>query len=146
VKTPTTLLLTAAAVILAFGFATPTPQDFPEDMAQYWFGLIRRGESWSPEVTDEVLETQRGHLENIQRLVDAGKLVLAGPFGDGGDLRGIFIYDVATRVEAEELVASDPAVASGRLTVELHPWWGPTALRELATTFRSDGDEGDGDG
>ena len=144
-KIQTTLLLAAAAVTLALGFTTPTTQDMPEDMAQFWFGLIRRGESWTPEVTDEVMKTQAEHLASIQRLVDEGKMLLAGPFGDGGELRGIFVYDVATKAEAEELVASDPAVASGRLSVELLPWWGPTALRELAEQFRTkEPEEGDG--
>ena len=58
-------------------------------------------------------------------------MVLAGPFGDGGDLRGLFFYDVKTMEEARELVDSDPAVKAGRLRVELHPWWGTTKLRDI---------------
>lgn len=34
-------------------------------------------------------ELQRLHLENIGRLTKVGKLVVAGPFLDGGGLRGI---------------------------------------------------------
>jgi hypothetical protein len=37
-----------------------------------------------------------GHLKNIGRLAGEGKLALAGPFLQGGDLRGIFIFNVTT--------------------------------------------------
>ena len=33
--------------------------------------------------------------------------------------------------EARKLVESDPAVKTGRLRVELHPWWGTTKLRDI---------------
>ncbi|WP_157593110.1 YciI family protein [Rufibacter tibetensis] len=49
-----------------------------------------------------------------------GKLTLAGPFLDNGDVRGIFIFNVNTIEEAEV----DPAVKAGRLIMESHPWYG----------------------
>jgi uncharacterized protein YciI/predicted ester cyclase len=106
-------------------------QDPPSDMRPYWFGLIRRGELAQQLSPERVAELGRGHMETIGRLVESGELVLAGPFGHDGDLRGIFIYAVDTREQAEALVASDPAVAAGRLAVDLYPWWGPTALQDL---------------
>ena len=62
-------------------------------------------------------------MANIRKLGDSGKLVVAGPFGDDGNWRGIFIFDTPTIEEAEQLVKSDPAIQSGRLTYEIHPWW-----------------------
>ena len=62
-------------------------------------------------------------MANIRALWQARKLVIAGPLGDDGDLRGIFVFDVATLDEAKALVASDPAVKAGRLVAEIHPWW-----------------------
>lgn len=110
--------------------ARPEPAA-PPGMARYWVGLIRRGEAWTPEPTEETARVQQAHMANIRRLAAEGKLVMAGPFADGGDLRGLFFYDVPTREEAEALVATDPAVAAGRLQVDLHPWWGPQALRDV---------------
>ncbi|MDX5438471.1 MAG: YciI family protein, partial [Pontibacter sp.] len=41
---------------------------------------------------------------------------------DNGELRGIFIFDVATLEEAKALTEADPAVKAGKLIMELHPW------------------------
>lgn len=76
-------------------------------------------------------EIQRQHLANIRRLAADGKLVLAGPFLDEGPLEGIFVFDVATLEEARTLTESDPAVRAGRLTLELHPWYGSAAVKEV---------------
>lgn len=103
----------------------------PPSMAQYFVGLIYRGPTWTPEVTQEVQDLQTAHLANIGRLIDSGEMVLAGPFGDDGDLRGLFFYDVETLEAAQALVDSDPMVKAGRLRVELHPWWGSTGLKTL---------------
>ncbi|MBK8556304.1 MAG: hypothetical protein IPL65_11300 [Lewinellaceae bacterium] len=71
---------------------------------------------------------QKAHLQNIVRMAKAGKLVLAGPFMDNGEVRGIYIFNVPTVEEARELTASDPAIKAGRLVMELHPWYGSAAL------------------
>jgi uncharacterized protein YciI len=57
-----------------------------------------------------------------------GKLVLAGPFLDDGELRGIYIFNVATVAEAEALTRSDPAIQAGSLVLELKEWYGSAAL------------------
>jgi uncharacterized protein YciI len=71
---------------------------------------------------------QEGHMDNIKKLAAEGKLIIAGPFGDNGDLRGIFIMDVPSKEEAERLCAEDPAVKAGRLVMEVKPWYGPKGL------------------
>jgi uncharacterized protein len=76
----------------------------------------------------EARALQAAHMANIDRLTAEGKLVLAGPFGDDGVLRGIYIFDVATVAEAEALTRTDPAVQAGQLAMELHPWYGSAAL------------------
>ena len=52
-----------------------------------------------------------------------GKLAIAGPFGDDGDWRGIFIFDVDSEDEVRELLKNDPSIQAGRLSYEIHPWW-----------------------
>ena len=73
----------------------------------------------------------RGHMENINRLVEEGRLVVAGPMGKNDKTyRGIFILDVPTIEEAEKLLQTDPAVSGKLLAAELYVWYGSAALRE----------------
>jgi len=78
--------------------------------------------------TPEVKELQKAHLANINRLAETKNLVMAGPFGDDGDLRGVLVFRVASLEEAQELCATDPMIKNGRLVVELHPWQVPEGI------------------
>lgn len=89
----------------------------------YFFVMLKKGPNRDQDTT-KAKELQKGHMANIQKMADMGKLAIAGPFMDDGDWRGIFILDVATKEEAEKLLANDPAIAAGRLAYEIHPWWG----------------------
>lgn len=130
-------LITALAFLTVVPVSSQDAQQAPPQMRLYVVGLIYRGLSWSQEATPEEEELQAGHRANIDRLVESGEMVLAGPFGDGGDLRGLFLYNVETLEAARALVNSDPRVKAGRLRVELHPWWGPKALEHLLADQRS---------
>jgi uncharacterized protein len=70
-----------------------------------------------------VAKLQEGHMANINHMASIGKLIVAGPMGDDGDLRGIFIFDCKDEAEVRELCGNDPAVKAGRLALEIHPWW-----------------------
>lgn len=79
----------------------------------------------------EVERLQRAHMDNINRMAEEGKLIIAGPFMDDFKTKGIYIFNVKTVKEAEELTATDPAIKAGRLVMELHPWYGPAGLMAL---------------
>jgi uncharacterized protein YciI len=89
-----------------------------------YFGFLKRGPNRKDGdgETAEIQELQKAHLANINRLAEMKKLVVAGPFGDDGDLRGIFVFRVRSMKEAEELAATDPMIKIDRLRLELHPW------------------------
>lgn len=93
-------------------------------LKQYYFVMLTKGPR-RDEITDTAVinKLQAGHMGNMKRLADEGKLLVAGPFGDDGNWRGIFIFDVDTKEEAEQLLATDPMIKAGRLGYELHPWW-----------------------
>ncbi|GAB4248041.1 MAG: hypothetical protein Kow0027_10220 [Saprospiraceae bacterium] len=96
-------------------------------MRQYVMAFLKAGPNRDLS-KEEAAKLQMAHLENIGRMADAGKLVLAGPFMDDGDLRGIYIFNVPTIEEARALTESDPAIQAGSLVMELKPWYGSAAL------------------
>lgn len=99
-------------------------------MRQYVLAFLRAGPN-RERTAEEATALQRAHLDNIKRLADMGKLVLAGPFLDGGELRGLYLFDVKTIEEAEELTRTDPAIMAGSLVMELHPWYGSAAIMKI---------------
>ena len=93
-----------------------------------YLAFLVRGEKWTPDQTPETEAIQKAHLANISRLAEMKKLVVAGPFGDNGTLRGIFVFRVNSLEEARELAETDPAVKAGRLALKIHPWVVPEGI------------------
>lgn len=70
-----------------------------------------------------------GHMKNIGRLVELGKLVVAGPMQKNEKTyRGIFILNASSMEEASALLDTDPAIKGGLLEPELFGWYGSAAL------------------
>ena len=99
-------------------------------MKKYVFVILKTG---SNTTTDRAIIDScfRGHLKNIGRLVEQDKLVVAGPFGKNeNSFRGIFILNVRTIEEADQLLLTDPAIKEKLLEAELFYWYGSAALSE----------------
>ncbi|MBN2417232.1 hypothetical protein JXO52_15450 [bacterium] len=99
-------------------------------MKRYVMAFLKRGPNRSFDAV-KAAELQNAHLANITRMATEGKLVLAGPFLDDGDLRGIYIFNVPTLEEARALTETDPAIRAGSLVMELKEWYGSAALVPL---------------
>ncbi len=99
-------------------------------MKPYVMAFLKKGPNRDLD-SAQAADLQRAHLDNIVKMAEDGTLVVAGPFMDDGDIRGIYIFNVATLEEAQELTNSDPAVQAGSLIMELHPWYGSAALMEV---------------
>jgi uncharacterized protein len=144
------LLLVTAALVLALTMLVPALVPAAEDshatydpelaarlgaddygMRRYVMAFLKAGPDRSHDA-ETAARLQRGHLDNIRRLAEDGRLVLAGPFLDAGEIRGIFVFAVDTLEEARALVETDPAVQAGRLSMELHPWYGSAALMMMS--------------
>jgi uncharacterized protein YciI len=100
-------------------------------MKTYVLAVLKTGKT-RIEDKDEINKLQAGHLKNIVRLSEEGKLVLAGPFLKDGDSRGVYVFDVRTIDEAKKLTETDPAIKSGIFEFELYLWYGSAALPELS--------------
>jgi uncharacterized protein YciI len=99
-------------------------------MKKYVMAYLKKGPNRDQDST-EAYELQKGHMDNIGQMAEAGKLVLAGPFLDDGEVRGIYIFNVETIEEARALTETDPAIKAGSLVMELVPWYGSAALMGL---------------
>jgi len=118
----TATILAAALAFAASAAAVPPPEEEWE-MTTYQVAFLRRGPAWTPASTPELNKLQADHLAHIGKMAETGKLIIAGPFSDGGDLRGMFIFRVETLEEAKALAEQDPTVKAGRLVLEWHPWF-----------------------
>jgi uncharacterized protein YciI len=96
----------------------------PIQLTTVYLAFLARG-PFTPESKEAAEELQKAHMANIHRLAGMKKLIVAGPFGDNGQLRGIFVFKVGSFQEAKELTETDPAVKAGRLVLDLHPWQVP---------------------
>lgn len=99
-------------------------------MKTYVMAFLKRGPNRSTDA-GQAAALQKAHLKNIGRLAKEGKLVVAGPFLDSGDIRGIYIFNVSSLDEAEILTKTDPAIQAGTLEMELRLWYGSAALVEV---------------
>ncbi len=103
-------------------------------MKSYIFVMLKTG---SNESTDKAYKDScfAGHLANITRLVKENKLIVAGPLGKNENAyRGIFILNVTTFDEANELLKTDPAINAKFLEADLYNWYGSAALSEYLET------------
>lgn len=99
-------------------------------MRKYVMAFLKKGPNRDQDDSTRQ-KLQRAHLDNISRLAEEGTLVLAGPFFDDGDIRGIYLFAVDSISQAEQLTNTDPAVRAGSLIMELHEWYGSAAIMKL---------------
>jgi uncharacterized protein YciI len=137
-KTILTLLL---LVNFNFTFSQETTSTYDEKLAkslnadergmkQYVFCILKTGSNTTITIEDKS-KLFKGHMANIGRLAQEGKLVVAGPFmKNDRNYRGLYIFNVGTIEEAKALVATDPAVKENLLEAELTLWYGTAALQE----------------
>lgn len=122
-------LISLASLIILPAVADDKKAEPKYDMRFYVLGLLKRGPKWTAEDTPETRKIQEGHMANIQKMAAAGKLIVAGPMAGDGELRGIFIFDAKSIEEVKAMAEDDPAVQSGRLTLELIKWYAGAGLR-----------------
>jgi uncharacterized protein len=116
-------VVAAAATAMTAASAPPAPEVGGYEMTTYQVAFLRKGPAWTPGESPELQKLQEAHMAHIRAMGQSGKLLVAGPFSDGGDLRGMFVFRTETQEEARALAEQDPAVKAGRLVLEWHPWF-----------------------
>ena len=98
-------------------------------MKTYVLAILKTGPNDTSVKGDERKNAFEGHMANIGRLADEGKLAVAGPFGKNDKtFRGLFIFNVATIEDAQKLAETDPAIKAGIFVVDYIPWFGSASL------------------
>jgi uncharacterized protein YciI len=79
----------------------------------------RPGPAWvaGKTVFEQPLKAHRAYM---QSLVDAGRVVLGGPYSD--DTGGLVAIEADSRAAAAQIAAGDPAVKDGVMQADVHPW------------------------
>ena len=93
------------------------------EMASYGVVLLLRGPKRGDPVSDEAKKLAAGHGVFLKALDDAGRLGVAGPFLDDGEVRGIIVFRDSDEPSIRKAMEADPAVEAGWLKVEYHPLW-----------------------
>ncbi|MCH8493690.1 MAG: YciI family protein [Idiomarina sp.] len=99
-------------------------------MRVYVLAILRTGPAQELSQTERA-RLQRQHMETINELAEAGSLLMAGPFIDGGAERGIYLFNVSSIEDAQELAGLDPAIQAGVFELEYKLWYGSAALLQL---------------
>ncbi|WP_336962694.1 YciI family protein [Chryseobacterium contaminans] len=136
-------LLIAILFISTFSFAQEKTTDKPKfnqelatslgadqyGMKPYTIVMLTTGTTKIEDKT-RMSSLMKGHMENIGKLANEGKIVVAGPFLEKNkeNYRGMFIFNTKSKEEAEQWVKTDPAVQAGVFSYEIFPWYGSAAL------------------
>ncbi|MBX2931397.1 MAG: hypothetical protein KF781_05560 [Chitinophagaceae bacterium] len=100
-------------------------------MKSYFLVILKTGTNTTKD-KELISKSFREHLNNINKLVDEGKLIIAGPLGKNENAyRGIFVLNNLTSIEeAKTLLQTDPAIQNQLLDFEIFTWYGSAALAE----------------
>ncbi len=81
-------------------------------MEQFVYFIHAPRENFGATMTDEEQEVWGRHIELLQKRLDEGSLILAGPTL-GQINTGIHIFEAPDEETAERMMNEDPAIASG---------------------------------
>ena len=117
----------ALALLLACHSTEPAdelaPRSAPASAPGLTLVLIKTGPKSGQLSQAENERAFAGHFENMGRLANERRLLVAGPFGEKRHdpaLRGIFVLATSQRAEAEAWAGTDPTTQAGIFTLEFH--------------------------
>ena len=130
------LLMLASSAVQAQQYNAALAEELGADdygMRLYVLAFLETGDA-SALSQDERVALQRGHMATITELANEGHLVLAGPFVNDGELRGLYLFKTSDIDEAEALAARDPAIEKGVFKLRMTQWYGSAALLTIPET------------
>ena len=97
--------------------------DIEFHMKMFYMLIFIKGDQSEQYSEKQLFDMQNEHLAHINKMTEAGAVVIAGSFDGDNEKRGILIFDVDTEAEVIKWMQDDPFVKNGRLTYEILPWW-----------------------
>ena len=122
------LLLFCSSAVYSQSDSTNQSEKVEWEMKLYYFVFLNAVKDRPVIDSVTAMEIQRGHMANLERMYYEGKSILAVPFMDGGEMRGIVILDVTSEEEARAQMNRDPAIINGILEAVIKKWYGPAGL------------------
>jgi len=116
------LAAVTAVAIVAIGFAAlESPR--AESMKDIRYVVVHSpGPAWKQGAPMFEQPGVQDHIDHYRKMYAEGKLVLGGPFLDGG-AGGMMIPEAGlSEAEIRAFAEADPAVKSGLLKAEVRPW------------------------
>ena len=101
-------------------------------MKMYTLVILKKG---SADITDKKIRDSifHGHMENIKRLANENKLLVAGPMSENEkNYEGIFVFNTADISEARQWLNTDPAIQSKDIDAEIYGWYSSAALQKIS--------------
>lgn len=115
------LLIAILSVLPFLGFSQTQEEIEEMGLKQYIFVMYTKGNNRTQD-SASAMKIQMQHLNHLGSLAKIGVLNVAGPFLEEHNWRGLLIFDVKTKEEAENYVKKDPAVIAGRLNYTIVTW------------------------
>ncbi len=105
----------------------------PFQIAQHTLVIIRRGTNWGKAKANLTENAMFDLFPSLKAKARSGELAISGAFLDSGDKLGALIFHSTNRTEIQAELEKEPAVATGRVVVELHPQYlGAGTFRDSA--------------
>src|SRR5437870_160779 len=120
---PRILTIVTCFVLFLASLSFAQQKEAPPKLVQFQMAIMKKGPRWDATSQPERNAILQQHFANVVSLLNSGKAIIAGPFGDDTDLAGLFVLRAPSADDAKAWVESDPAVKAGLLTPEMHPWW-----------------------
>lgn len=101
-----------------------------DELAEYQLVLVRQGARFDPKAEVENRQLAMARQAWLEMQQQAGHLLLAAPFTDAGDWKGLLLLKTGALEAARALAASDPTVRTERFAAEVYSIRLPTGLLE----------------
>src|SRR5712692_4129357 len=127
-----TALVALILVLTSFSIG----QEPPHKLVQFQMAIMKKGPKWDSTKEPERNQIRQQHLANVLSLLESGKAVITGPFGDDTDLAGIFILRASSTAEAKSWVDAAPSLKAGLMVPEMHPWWSEDIFKKANSPLK----------